>query len=247
MPRLHAVFTTENNHGLSARVHDFRRALFIEALGWDLACDARGGERDQFDTDAAVHLALLEEEGGADRIVGSFRALRTDGPYLCRAVFPGLAAERAYPVAADAWEISRFGVAPGAGRRIALTTYALMFDFARRRRARALVALADLTYERFLAGLGVATERYGPPGIVGRDRQGRELWAVAGEIPLARQGGRRFEHLMQHVDGVEISDETSVETSVRGRGRLPARPAGLPARPWQRPGSGAPRAAAARP
>jgi acyl homoserine lactone synthase len=85
-----------------------------------------------------------------------------------------------------------------------------MFWFARTRGARALVALADLTYERFLWRLGVRTRRYGEPQTIGANASGKPIVAVAGEIPLAAQCGRRFEGLTHLVQELEIIDEALV-------------------------------------
>jgi N-acyl-L-homoserine lactone synthetase len=71
--------------------------------------------------------------------------------------------------------------------RSARLNYALMFRFAELRGAEALVAIADLTYERFLQRMNIRTRRFGPPQVIGVDRSGAALTAVAGEIPL-KQG-----------------------------------------------------------
>jgi N-acyl-L-homoserine lactone synthetase len=210
--QLRAVFCTEEqNHRLVDELFRFRKTLFVDNLGWDLTV-AEGRERDQFDSDAAVHCGLLRNGG----LIAGFRAIRTDGPYLARSVFPQLATFAPYPQRHDVWEISRFGVLPEeAGSVTARLLYALMFRFAYRCGATALVALADLRYERFLTQLGIRTRRYGPPQAVGTDETGKALWLVAGDIPLANQRGWRFEALIRLADGMEIDDETLVLGSDR--------------------------------
>jgi N-acyl-L-homoserine lactone synthetase len=192
----------------------FRKALFVDALGWDLTTFG-DRESDQFDTDAAVHCALYR----GDQIMGGFRALPTSGDYLVRSVFPQLATLRAYPSRADVWEISRFGVAPCTERlHLAKTLYSLMFRFGYSRQATALVALADLTYERFLTRIGIRTRRYGPPQVIGTDRAGRRLVAVAGEIPLQDQAGEKFRQLLSLANQLDVNDEALV----RGPQRISA-------------------------
>src|SRR5690606_34743778 len=111
----------------------------------------------------------------------------------------------------DVWEISRFGILFSEGdTQIGQILYSLMFRFAHSRQASALVALADMRHERFLARIGIRTRRYGLPQIVGEDANGEPLQAVAGDIPLANQRGWRFDALLKLVDDVEISDETLV-------------------------------------
>src|SRR5258708_39515650 len=93
-------------------------------------------ERDQFEPWCTEHCLLFS---GSD-LVGGFRAIRTDYPYLTQSVFPQLAVRR-FPNRRNGWEISRFGVLPAAAEaRSAPLNYALMFRFAALRSARGLVA-----------------------------------------------------------------------------------------------------------
>ncbi len=189
----------------------FRKMLFVDELGWDLKTFA-DREIDQFDTDAAIHCALLD----GNEVIGGFRALPTTSAYLVKDVFPQLATLRAYPSRADVWEISRFGVAPCTERlHLARLLYSLMFRFGYSRQSYALVALADLTYERFLTRLGIRTRRYGPPQVIGTDRAGRLLTAVAGEIPLQDQSGEKFRKLLSLASMVDVQDDTIVRGSER--------------------------------
>lgn len=189
----------------------FRKRLFIDRLGWKLRI-AEGRERDQFDTEDACHCALYADTD----IVGGFRALRTDGDYLVREVFPDLATFRPYPSRADVWEISRFGILARHDQVfLGSLLYSLMFRFAFSRGASALVALADLTYERYLTRIGIRTRRYGPPQVIGTNRRGRPLLGVVGEIPLAEQRGARFDQLLTLSRALDVRDETSVQGSDR--------------------------------
>jgi N-acyl-L-homoserine lactone synthetase len=213
--RYRAVFTTEElNPGLVDTLYEFRKRLFIDLMGWDLA--ARDGrERDQFDTPVALYSALFRDES----LIGCFRAIRTDKDYLVRGVFPHLATLKGFPQRWDPWEISRFGVLPVENRiEAARVNYSLMFRFAQVRQATTLVALADLTYERFLTQLGIRTRRYGQPQCIGTRADGEPMWVVAGEIPLPEQRGHRFESILELARHVEINDETLV----LGRSRISA-------------------------
>jgi len=189
----------------------FRKKLFVDRLGWQLDTP-NGLEQDQFDTVDACHCALYADND----IVGGFRALRTDGDYLVREVFPHLATLRPYPSRAEVWEISRFGILASHDQAyLARLLYSLMFRFAFSRGATALVALADLTYERYLTRIGIRTRRYGPPQIIGADRHGRLLRGVVGEIPLAEQRGPKFDQLLSLARALDVRDETSVRGSDR--------------------------------
>ena len=204
--RFRAIMCTEDeNPSIVDDLYRFRKRLFVDRQGWDLAVED-GRERDQFDTDAAVHCALFE---GA-QLIGGFRAIRTDHDYLAQSVFPYLASLKPYPRQRNAWEISRFGVLPGGPPRTALTTYALMFRFAQMRQAATLVAVADLHHERLMTRVGIRTRRYGPPQVVGTTGDGSPILAVAGEIPLREQTGTRFSSLLEFAKDVEIDDEALV-------------------------------------
>jgi N-acyl-L-homoserine lactone synthetase len=180
----------------------FRKELFVDKFGWQLPT-MDGSEQDEFDTPNAEYAVMI----GDDRVVGGFRAIRTDHEYLGRKIFPQLASMRLYPRRKDIWEISRFGVLADAGSPdLALINYSLMFRFASRRQASALVAIADPVYERYLRTMGIRTRRYGPPQRIGFDRRGRELCCVAGEIPIADQAPERLADLLQLTAHLEIDD-----------------------------------------
>lgn len=201
------VFRAADDPALADAVFAFRKRLFVDHCGWTLAVDDRGREIDAFDRPDAVHAAVLE--GSAVR--ATFRAVRTDRPYLSRTVFPQLAVVTPYPSRGDAWEVSRFGVDPaGDATTLAPLAYALMFAFARGVGATSLVAVADLTYERFLRTLHIRTRRFGPPQVIGADRNGRALHGVAGEIALAHQDQGRLHALLSLLDTLEIVDASQI-------------------------------------
>lgn len=207
-PQYRIIFTSMGqNPALVEAVQRFRKALFIDVLNWDLAATGEF-ERDEFDTAETVHGAL---HLGND-LIGGFRAIRCDQPYLGRCVFPELASDRPYPQTASSWEISRFGVLPHVDRRhrlmAARVNYAAMFRFAQLRQAESLVAIADLTYERFLSSLGIETERFGSPQLCAADASGNSFLLVAGQIPIPRLSGPRFRDLLSCLSSVELIDET---------------------------------------
>jgi len=187
-------------------VAQFRKRLFVDCLGWSLAVTGEQ-EIDEFDLPNTVYAALSADGG----LVGSFRAIRADHPYLAERVFPDLATTRPYPKRPDVWEISRFGVMPGPDRRPAADVlYALMFQFALMRRAKALVAITDLFHERQLSHRGIRTRRYGKPKPYGFDRRNRPMTLVAGEIPVEGQDEARLRDLLSTLNGVTINDQTLV-------------------------------------
>lgn len=205
-------FTLGSNPGLAEAVFQFRTRLFVDELGWCLPMKD-GVERDQFDTSIATYCALLK---GND-VIGCFRAIPCDQPYLAKVIFPHLATTASYPDSADSLEISRFGISAryaAAGPRL----YGLMLQFAAWRCVRRLVAIVELSHERLLNQLGLKTVRYGDSHIVAFKDDGAWILAVAGEIPLPRQQSVRLRKLLRLTQEMEIVNETDV----LGRSRLSA-------------------------
>jgi acyl homoserine lactone synthase len=204
--RYHALVTTEEISPASVQaMFRLRKRLFVDQCGWELATNG-DVERDQFDTWYTEHCLLFF---GND-LVGGFRAIRTNFPYLTQSVFPQLAVLR-FPNHRDVWEISRFGVLPNPSEaKLAPMNYALMFRFAEMRGAAALVAMADLSYERFLKRMGIRTRRFGPPQVIGTDRRGSSLTAVAGEIPIDETNNPGLQKFLGLGRQLEIHDATHV-------------------------------------
>ena len=214
LDRYHALITKEEYHPTHVRgMLRLRKRLFVDQCGWKLTT-AGDVERDQFDAWYTEHCLLFCDQ----ELVGGFRAIRTDYPYLTQSVFPQLAVRR-FPNRRNVWEISRFGVLPVAAEaRAGRLNYALMFRFAELRHAESLIAMADLSYERFLQRMDIRTRRFGPPQVIGADVDGQPLTAVAGEIPISEAdnpGLRKFFDLGRQL---EISDATHV----LGRSSIPA-------------------------
>lgn len=197
-------FTLRSNSCLADDVFRFRTRLFIDELGWSLPTE-KGLERDQFDTDNAAYCALLH----GDEVIGCFRAIRCDVPYLANTVFPHLATAKAYPTSPDAIEISRLGVLPG-HHAASTRLYSLMVRFAFSQNARRLVAIAELSHERLLNKIGLETVRYGKINIVGFKDDGTWILAVAGEIPLPHEQSSRIRRFLQLTQQMDVTDETHV-------------------------------------
>ena len=132
-PRYTATFfSAAVRPDLAEALFRFRHALFVRELGWSLAAE-EDRERDEFDTDDATYCGLWTDEG----MIGCFRAIACDRPYLARTLFPHMATWRPFPVSANYVEISRFGVL-AAHRRASAVLYSLMLRFALSRNAIAL-------------------------------------------------------------------------------------------------------------
>jgi acyl homoserine lactone synthase len=213
LPRYKAVFfSAATRPDLARSLFRLRHALFVRELGWTLATE-KDQERDEFDTDDAVYCSLSID----GRMIGCFRAISCDRPYLARTIFSHLATNRPFPTSADYVEISRFGVL-GVYRQASTVLYSLLIRFALECNATALVALAELSHERLLNRIGLSTSRYGDVQIVGFRDDGEWILAVAGEIGIPGIPPPAFTALLELTKTMEIIDEASVF----GRERLSA-------------------------
>ncbi len=69
------------------QAYRLRHRVFVEQLGWEALRRPDGREVDQFDTEDAIHLLMLE----GDEVAGYSRLLPATGPTLLRDVYPHLA------------------------------------------------------------------------------------------------------------------------------------------------------------
>jgi N-acyl-L-homoserine lactone synthetase len=204
-PHFTAVFfSLASRPDLADTLFRFRHALFVKELGWQLGTQD-GLERDEFDTDGATYCGLWAD----GRMIGCFRAIACDRPYLAKQLFPHMATRKTYPISSDYVEISRFGVL-AAHRAASTMLYSLMVRFALYRDATALVALADLSHERHLNRIGLSTNRYGDCQIVGFREDGEWILAVAGEIPMPLHPTVAFTALLELTQTMDIRDDASV-------------------------------------
>jgi len=204
-PRYTATFfSAARRPDLAEALFRLRYALFVRELGWSLSVDS-GHERDQFDTDDAIYCGL--SIGG--EMIGCFRAIGCERPYLAQTIFPHMATHKPFPTCAGYVEISRFGVV-AAHRQAGTVLYSLLIRFALARNAVGLVALAELNHERLLNRIGLPTSRYGNAQIVGFRDDGAWILAVAGEIPIPQEPTPALRALLSLTQFMEISDEASI-------------------------------------
>ena len=91
-----------------------RATQFRDRLGWPVHVDDMGRERDQYDHTGALYVIV---EGSDGRHEGSARFLPTVGPHMAADHFAHLLGGGALrsPLI---WEVTRFCLAPGAGRHL---------------------------------------------------------------------------------------------------------------------------------
>ncbi|WP_168190251.1 acyl-homoserine-lactone synthase [Luteithermobacter gelatinilyticus] len=106
------LVTAANRHRyLTAisQMHRQRYRVFVEQKGWSLPLARPGYEKDQFDTEDALYLMALDEQGD---VLGSMRLLPTEKPHLMSEIFPHLI-EGEVPRGPKIWECSRAYILSG--------------------------------------------------------------------------------------------------------------------------------------
>ena len=110
------IVTAENRHFFERdllEMHQQRRRVFVEGLGWPLALNG-AMELDQYDGEDVIYL-LVKDDLNA-RLRASVRLLRTDRPHPLLDLFRGLC-DAGVPHGHDVLEISRFCTNPGVTSR----------------------------------------------------------------------------------------------------------------------------------
>lgn len=198
-------FREVDNNALAKAVFRLRKRVLIDLHGWHLECRDEL-ERDEFDNPNTIYCAIFR----AGKLIGSFRAIRSDHPYLALVKFAELATDRPYVRSALSWEVSRLVVAPDQQRfETSLLVYAAMFHLLRLKGGRSVVGFCDVAHQRLLERIGIETRPYGQAVEIGVSTKGLPIFVIAGEMPLPEHPSLRFQKLMSLVDRMEIHDATA--------------------------------------
>ena len=136
----------------------YRQRIFIQRLGWPLACgpNRQQEEQDQFDQQETVYVIALNDEG---QICGCARLLPTTQPTLMQEVFPHLMQDH-LPRSRQIWELSRFA---SDGPTITRPLIEAVLRCAGELGVARLIALSPLAVERLLSRWGILNRRAGMP------------------------------------------------------------------------------------
>lgn len=154
--------------GLDMRLGAYRHSVFVEELGWQLACQ-EGDERDQFDRPDTVYVVAQDDAG---ELCGCARLLPTTQGYLLGDVFPELMNGVSPPHSPDLWELSRFSTRPSTpGKALSrdeqrerfCALFRALTGAALQRGAARLITFTALGVERILRQIGIHAHRIGPP------------------------------------------------------------------------------------
>ncbi|WP_099827241.1 acyl-homoserine-lactone synthase [Oceaniglobus indicus] len=161
-----------------------RAAQFRHRLGWDVALDDAGRERDQYDALNPLYI-IWERPDGLHG--GSLRYLPTTGRTMLGEHFGHLADPVRDPLI---WECTRFCLAPGAGGHVSAALMLGGLEVGLNLGLTHAVGVFDARMLRVYGRLGW------PPAVLGRDGAGRDaicagLWTYGPELRaalLARAG-----------------------------------------------------------
>lgn len=166
------------NEGDRVQMHQLRREVFKDRLGWDVNVTPEGLEVDEYDALPTVRYILAKSPAG--EVDACWRLLPTLGPNMLRDIFPQLLHGQEAPCAADVWELSRFAVASDrlAASESAGThqigfgelSVAMMAESTRVAEAHGVARFVTVTtaaIERLLRKQGVNVHRMGPALRIG--------------------------------------------------------------------------------
>lgn len=178
------LISRENAHlhwDALASMHQLRRTVFKERLGWDVTV-VNGLELDQFDLPEAHYLVHYAPDG---RVNACTRLLPTTGPYLLADVFANLV-DGDMPRAHDIWESTRFCAdQETAPANIAALLMAGMLEFGLFTGLRAFVSVSDIRMEPIMRRAGWNPRRLGGTMETGTDTAAAE-WLEVSPAYLAR-------------------------------------------------------------
>jgi acyl homoserine lactone synthase len=166
-------------------MHRLRAKIFRERMGWEVSL-LGGMEIDGYDA-LDPHYMVIRE--GEEIVLGCWRLLPTQGPYMLKDTFPQLLHGQIAPEAPDVWELSRFAIETEGPQGFGFAGLALdamreIVLFGDRMGIRQYVTVTTTAIERLLRKTGIAITRYGPPIRIGVEN------AVALDIDIGEQTHR---------------------------------------------------------
>lgn len=144
-----------------------RKRVFVDLLKWDVPVLAGRYEIDQFDTEEAEYLVLVDEEG-AHR--ASARLLPTDGPHILADLYPFLCQSH-LPKGPRTREITRFCLEPSLRapdrRRARNQLVTALVEHALRAGISDFTGVATVSWFRQIEGFGWDCRALGEPVEIG--------------------------------------------------------------------------------
>jgi acyl homoserine lactone synthase len=163
-------------------LHTLRARVFHGRMGWEVAV-LDGMEIDGYDALDPHYMVIRNSE---NRLVGCWRMMPTDGPYMLKDTFPELLEGTPAPQNERIWELSRFAIETESDGNFGFAGRAIeamreIVTFADDHGIDKYVTVTTTAIERLLRHTGVEISRIAAPKQVGVER------AVALEIHLGEK------------------------------------------------------------
>lgn len=187
-----AVVTHENRHafaGTVAQMHRDRKAVFVDALKWEIPVVDGQYEVDEYDTEAAVYLIAQDPASGVH--LGSVRLVCTAGPHLLGEKFAFLC-DGEVPAGADVWEITRLcttpGLAPAAALQVRMQLVVSLMEYALENGIARYTMMTHTAYLSTLLAVGWDIEPLGlPADIAGQPTGALQVSVTAASLDKLRK------------------------------------------------------------
>lgn len=149
-------------------MHRLRTRIFKERMGWEVPI-LSGMEIDGYDALDPYYMMIREPSKG---LLGCWRALPTEGPYMLKDTFPELLYGQSAPQDPRVWELSRFAIEAegpqGFGfSGISLDVLREIVTFGNKMGIERYVMATTVAIERLMRRAGFAVTRFGPPMRIG--------------------------------------------------------------------------------
>ena len=149
-------------------MHRLRAKVFKERMGWEIPIIS-GMEIDGYDALDPYYMMIREPSRG---LLGCWRALPTNGPYMLKDTFPELLYGHPAPEDPKIWELSRFAIEADGPQGFGFSGISLealreIVKFGDKMEIEHYVTVTTASIERMARRIGIAATRFGPPVRIG--------------------------------------------------------------------------------
>jgi acyl homoserine lactone synthase len=149
-------------------MHTLRAKVFSGRLGWEVPVMS-GMEIDGYDALDPAYMVMREPAGA---LLGCWRLLPTEGPYMLKDSFPQLLEGREAPSDARIWELSRFALETDKENRygfsdMTMQCFEAVIRYGIENGLTHYVTVTTTAMERLTRRAGVVTTRLGEPQRIG--------------------------------------------------------------------------------
>ncbi len=153
-------------------MHTLRAKVFKDRLGWEVPV-LSGMEIDGYDALDPSYMMIRDPAAG--QLIGCWRLLPTEGPYMLKDSFAELLDGHAAPAHPRIWELSRFAIQADCGEgfgfsQVTMESIAAVISHGHYAGIDEYVTVTTTAIERMLRRSGVLTRRFGPPRQIGVEK-----------------------------------------------------------------------------